>query len=75
MTLMVCQTLIWRAETCVKKDNKIDLGVVLDEILSSIYMSQAMRKCLMSYANNKGSDQSARMRSLIRPLLFAAWIV
>ena len=28
-------------------------------------MSQAMRKCALSYANNKGADQTAQMRSLI----------
>ena len=29
------------------------------------HMSRAMRKCVMSYANNKGADQSAHPRSLI----------
>ena len=28
-------------------------------------MSRAMRKCVMSYANNKGADQPAHPRSLI----------
>ena len=28
-------------------------------------MSRAMRKCLVSYANNKGADQPAHPRSLI----------
>ena len=30
-----------------------------------IYMSRAMRKCVMSYANNKGVDQPAHPRSPI----------
>ena len=29
------------------------------------YMSRAMRKCVMSYANHKGADQPAHPRSLI----------
>ena len=29
------------------------------------YLSRAMRKCVMSYANNKGTDQPAHPRSLI----------
>ena len=29
------------------------------------HLSRAMRKCVMSYANNKGTDQAAHPRSLI----------
>ena len=29
------------------------------------FMGQAMQKCVMSYANNKGADQLAHPRSLI----------
>ena len=32
---------------------------------SYMYMSQAMRKCVMPYANNKDADQPAHPRSLI----------
>ena len=31
----------------------------------NVHMSRAMRKCDMSYANNKGADQPAHPRSLI----------
>ena len=34
-----------------------------------------MRKPVMPYANNKGADQPGHLRSLIVPLMFAAWIV
>ena len=31
----------------------------------AIHVSRTMRKCVMSYANNKGADQPAHPRSLI----------